>query len=76
MTDIVKVDFTDGDVIEGAEIKGCPICGRKGVRVKSMHSDTVMFEHVIIWDKDKKRSRLSIIDGCFRQANRVYKFKP
>lgn len=76
MTDIAKVDFTDGDVIEGSEIKTCPICWRKGVRVKSENSDTVMFEHVIIWDEKKKRSRMSIIDGCFRQTNRVYKFKP
>ena len=75
MTDIVKVDFTDGDKMEGSEISICPIWRRRGVRIKSMSLDTLSYEHVIVYSPLLGRSRLEIVDGCFRQKTRGYTIK-
>lgn len=70
MTDTVKIDFTDGDKMDGDVISICTICGRKGVRVPSMSSDTTEFEHILVYDPEKSRDRWFIRDGCFRQKRR------
>lgn len=70
---MLRIDFTQGDGNKDEKITGCSICGRLGVRVKTMSSDTVAYEHIITYDPSLRRDRQRIVDGCYRQKTRIYK---
>lgn len=72
----VKIDFTDGDVLEGSDIIKCKVCGRDGVLVKVHNDFSYMVEHVVLWDERRDRSRYTMIDGCFRQGRITYAGRP
>lgn len=72
----VKVDFTDGDILDGSKIVTCKVCGKDGVLVKVESDQSYMIEHVILWDERRDRTRYTMIDGCFRQGKVTYMGKP
>lgn len=76
MSEQIKINFADGDTIEGCRIITCPMCGKEGNWVVSNSDETMEVEHIILWGQGQKRSRLPIIDGCFRQPGIRYIGRP